>query len=175
MTGRWGKAGVRRDEREAAQRRMELGRRRQVREQRRAEDQEVMYRLWADGRVVPYLITTALDACEWEGPEVDEACNAREPEVDQWEEGILYPRWDQLVALAELTGRTPMMFCRPPKPEHLIPLHETSMWHHMREAERQLYLRDYTPPVLSFPAEVVDARMRGEPSPLVPPGQMELF
>jgi hypothetical protein len=39
-----------------------------------------------------------------EGPEVDIACGAKEPDVDRWEEGELYPTWEQLVLLAELTG-----------------------------------------------------------------------
>lgn len=171
MSRRWGKAGVRLTERESAQRNMTAGRKRLEREQQ----QEAAYKLWSEGKAVPYRITLNLDRCGLEGPEVDAACNAREPEVDQWEEGILYPRWDQLVALAELTGVDPGWLCRPVKPEHIIPLHKTSAWWHLREAERQQYLQDYKEPVLSFRPEVVDARMRGEPSPLAPPGQLDLF
>ncbi|MFC7344574.1 hypothetical protein [Saccharopolyspora griseoalba] len=171
--GRWGKAGVRLTEAEARRNAFEAARRRRDREVRREE----AYQDWVAGRVVPHRITLSLDFRGLQGPEVDAACKAREPEVDQWEAGIVYPRWDQLVALAELTGCEPGWFSQPVRPEDLVELHETSLWFHLSDAERQLYLRDDTQPVLAFPAEVVDARMRGEPSPLVPQhhGQLELF
>lgn len=59
---------------------------------------------WRRGEVVPARITLALDDSDMEGALVDEACLAKEPDVDRWEEGKQYPRWDQLRALAELTG-----------------------------------------------------------------------
>jgi len=37
------------------------------------------------------------------GPWVDEACGAREPAVDRWEQGLFYPTWEQLCKLAALT------------------------------------------------------------------------
>jgi len=62
---------------------------------------------WARGLVKPYRITTALDACGLDGPQVDVACGATEPEVDWWEAGYLYPTWEQVCLLAELCGVTP--------------------------------------------------------------------
>lgn len=64
-------------------------------------------KLWATGQLVPDRITYALDSRDLYGPEVDLACEAEEPEVDLWEVGLLYPKWNQFVALAKLT-RTPM-------------------------------------------------------------------
>jgi transcriptional regulator with XRE-family HTH domain len=53
--------------------------------------------------VFPGRITMALDLHGLQGPEVDRACLAEEPAVDQWEAGEAAPSWEQLVALAELT------------------------------------------------------------------------
>lgn len=58
---------------------------------------------WERGFVVPERITLALDSRGLEGPEVDVACEAQEPDVDRWEEGGLYPTWPQLLALGKLT------------------------------------------------------------------------
>ncbi|WP_286346962.1 hypothetical protein [Frondihabitans sucicola] len=65
------------------------------------------------GKVVPAYITAALDMASLYGPEVDEACGVEEPAVDEWEEGVRYPTWDQLRALATLTDTTPTFFVRP--------------------------------------------------------------
>ena len=58
---------------------------------------------WKDGRLRPFVISQALDMCGLYGPQVDEACGTVEPAVDMWEAGQLYPTWDELKALAELT------------------------------------------------------------------------
>jgi hypothetical protein len=58
---------------------------------------------WEDGRLRPFVISQALDMCGLYGPQVDEACGTMEPAVDMWEAGQLYPTWDELRALAELT------------------------------------------------------------------------
>jgi hypothetical protein len=68
---------------------------------------------WARGQVVPHRITIALDFCELDGPGVDHACGVEEPAVDQWEEGTRYPTWEQLLALAELTGFDVRFFLMP--------------------------------------------------------------
>lgn len=62
------------------------------------------YQLWRAGKLVPLMITTLLDRGRHTGPGVDRACNTKEPDVDLWEVGVRYPRWDQTVALAELVG-----------------------------------------------------------------------
>jgi len=58
---------------------------------------------WKEGRLRPFVISQALDMCGLYGPQVDEACGTVEPAVDMWEAGQLYPTWDELKALAELT------------------------------------------------------------------------
>ncbi len=70
------------------------------------------YAEWQAGKVRPWRITTALNLRGLYGPEVDVACLAVEPEVDWWEEAILYPTWDQLLALAGLTDMLPGWFTR---------------------------------------------------------------
>jgi hypothetical protein len=117
MTGRWGKAGVRRDPAEAAARRSRILAARNAAELHAAAAEKKAYAMWKAGKVVPWRITIALDANDLYGPEVDEACGAAEPDVDQWEAGVLYPTWNQLLALSELTGCTPEFF----------------MWSHMEE------------------------------------------
>lgn len=72
-------------------------------------------RLIATGRIVPARITIALDMCGLEGPEVDTACGAAEPDVDMWELGRAVPTADQVRKLAELTGFHPVWFYRPIK------------------------------------------------------------
>lgn len=67
---------------------------------------------WEAGLISPYLITTALDMCALHGPEVDEACGVEEPTIDLWESGLVYPTWEQLCALATLTGFAPAFFSR---------------------------------------------------------------
>lgn len=66
----------------------------------------------ARGLVRPYMITHALDAMDLYGPEVDTACGVREPTVDLWEAGHVYPTFDQLCALATLTRVTPLFLTR---------------------------------------------------------------
>lgn len=70
------------------------------------------FEAWRDGLVSPRAITAALDMRALYGPEVDEACGVQEPAVDQWEAGQLYPSWEQLDALARLTGFPVRFFTR---------------------------------------------------------------
>lgn len=58
--------------------------------------------LWLAGKLVPWYISCRLDSGHHYGPQVDIACHAVEPAVDNWELGRLYPSWDQTVALARL-------------------------------------------------------------------------
>jgi hypothetical protein len=70
-------------------------------------------RLLRDGRVVPARITIALDLCGLDGPGVDVACGAAEPDVDLWEAGLAVPTAAQVRKLAKLTGFGPAYFYRP--------------------------------------------------------------
>lgn len=144
---RWGKAGVRRDPREAeanaARLRAETNRARAVRERSLAEAR----RAWAAGEVVPAAITIALDAAGLEGPEVDVACGAQEPDVDRWEAGELYPTWDQLCLLADLTGCPPHFFTM--SRDFIAPA-ATSLRFHVHPNDLPRFKQ-----VLSFPPDVV--------------------
>lgn len=149
---RWAKAGQRRNPAERAAAAARAGRERSA---RRAAD-EAAYRRWRAGLVCPDRITAALDMRGLHGPEVDAACLAAEPEVDQWEAGERYPQWRQLVALARLTGFAPGWFTDNTQPR--IPLWQTSMWFRMTAAERRAYEKAWTPPVMRYPRAVLDAR-----------------
>jgi hypothetical protein len=80
---------------------------------------------------------------------------AREPAVDQWEAGELYPSWWQLRALADLTGMWPVWFTdNTTKP---LLADQTSLWLHMTAAERRR-AEKAPPPVMTYPRHVLDAR-----------------
>jgi hypothetical protein len=129
---KWGKAGERLDPVEAARRAARAVAERQARQERRAESDRVAREKWAAGLLVPNAITLALDLHGLQGPEVDVACGAREPEVDLWEAGKLYPRWDQVLKLAALTERPPIRFMAPLTQ---ISAMETSMRFHLGPGE----------------------------------------
>lgn len=152
MTRKWGKAGQRLD---AAGRPGPNPRRlaAQLGHQAQERNLRIAYQRWRAGEVSPDRITQALDLLE--GPEVDVACRAREPEVDQWETGERYPRWDQLVALAALTGFQPRWFTE--STVGRIPVRSTSLWFHMTKAERKQWEHEPAP-VLLYPRAVLDAR-----------------
>jgi transcriptional regulator with XRE-family HTH domain len=67
-------------------------------------------RLMASRDPNPARITIALNAAGLYGPEVDRACGVEEPTVDLWESGELVPTREQVEALAELCGVTPVTF-----------------------------------------------------------------
>lgn len=67
--------------------------------------------------------------------------------MDRWEAGELYPTWDQLTLLAELTGRMPIMFMR--RYARLSAQDTTARWHVPLEPE--------VPPVLAFTVEAIAA------------------
>jgi hypothetical protein len=116
------------------------------------------YQAWAAGDVVPHRITQALDLRGLYGPEVDEACGVAEPHVDMWEAGQLYPSWESLVLLAELTDFPPEFFTlacdRPP-----LRAADTSLVHHIRN------LPPDEEPVLEFLPSAVAAVVPARESP----------
>jgi len=147
---RWGKAGVRPspDEIEAAERDR---RARNTAHWRALTD---AHAAWEAGRVVPWLITIALDAKRLYGPEVDEACGVAEPGVDMWEEGTLYPTFEQLCALAKLTGKTPGYFMNRKGVVGFKPS-DTTMRFHVR-------VDDEKEPVMAFKPEAIAAAVAGD-------------
>lgn len=115
-------------------------------------DEEAKHR-WEAGLVVPHYISVALDAQGLYGPEVDEACGANEPDVDRWEAGELYPTWEQLCLLAELTEVTPAYFVRPAE-EHVEVGWTTARFH----------VKGWTqppPPILAFKPGARSAMVQG--------------
>lgn len=124
----WTRAGVRRDPAKRAEILARYRRRHEEAAEQRKHHLRVAHRKWRAGLVVPYNITLALNAKNLHGPEVDHACNAEEPEVDLWEAAKLYPRWDQLLALANLTAKTPRWFTETHEP---LDIWETSMRFHI--------------------------------------------
>lgn len=79
-------------------------------EQRFRDDEFEALPRWRRGELVPHRITLLLDANALYGPEVDQACGAAEPAVDEWEAGTRYPEWSQLIALARLVDASPLWF-----------------------------------------------------------------
>lgn len=77
-------------------------------------------RLLKTGRIVPARITLALDSRMLEGPDVDIACGAEEPDVDRWEAGLAVPTAEQVVKLAALTRYPVAWFYRPVQPGPLL-------------------------------------------------------
>lgn len=151
---RWGKAGVRlTDEQiDAADRakRIEANKERLRAEQASQKDRAD----WAAGRVVPWLITMALNAKKLYGPEVDEQCGVPEPGVDMWETGELYPTFEQLCALAKLTDKTPGFFMNRPSLVG-IKASDTSLRFHYD-------CSDETEPVMAFKPEAIAAAVHGD-------------
>lgn len=151
---RWGKAGTRLTGEE-----IEAARRARVAEanKQRIRDEQYLAKAradWAAGRVVPWLITIALDGKRLYGPEVDEACGVPEPGVDMWEAGTLYPRFGQLCALAKLTGKSPGFFMNRRGLVGMRPS-DTSLRFHVR-------VDDEKEPVMAFTSEAVAAAVAGE-------------
>lgn len=64
----------------------------------------------------PERITIALDFCDLYGPEVDRALGGEEPMVDEWESGARVPSFEQMQALAEMTGFLARWFYEPAPP-----------------------------------------------------------
>lgn len=151
---RWGKAGVPlgADEAEAARRARVAAANKE-----RAADERTTQKAradWAAGRVVPWLITIALDGKRLYGPEVDRACGVPEPGVDMWEAGTLYPSFEQLRALAKLTGKMPGWFMNRPGVTAIRPS-DTSLRFHVR-------VDDEKEPVMAFTPEAIAAAVAGD-------------
>jgi transcriptional regulator with XRE-family HTH domain len=117
-------------------------------------DTERAREAWERGQVIPHRITTALDLRALYGPEVDAACGVEEPAVDEWEQGVRYPTWEQLLALAELTG-FPVKFFTNMLPCAPIRACDTTLAFHTRG---HLEGRE---PVLAFTPEAIRAGVEG--------------
>ena len=129
MTGRrWGKAGVRLTPVEAADRARKRSAVDALGDQKHTEMLRAARRKWEAGLVIPDHITVALDMGNHYGPEVDAACLAAEPDVDLWEAGRLYLRWEQVRALSRLTGFGEIWFMGPARQR--VSWRETSLRFH---------------------------------------------
>jgi len=108
---------------------------------------------WAGGQMQPHSITIALDRAEQHGPKVDIALGVMEPTVDWWEAGIVYPRWQDVLNLAELCKVVPsILTCR-----HMwIDPRLTTLVYHVRDE----HLRP--PLVLAFTPQAVADTLRAE-------------
>ena len=108
---------------------------------------------WAAGQMQPHSITIALDGAEQHGPEVDIALGVMEPTVDWWEAEIVYPRWQDVLNLAELCKVLPTILTS----RHLwIDPRLTTLAYHDRGAE-------VGPPlVLAFTPQSVADTLRAE-------------
>lgn len=144
----WGKAG----QRLTAQERRRRGLARIRGQQRGERDLKLAHTQWERGELIPARITMALDLHSLYGPEVDEACGAAEPDVDRWEAGELYPTWQQVLLLSDLTGLLPKFF--------FLPMSDVPLWttldFHMPSTEPR------KPPVLRFKPEAFTA----DPTPI---------
>lgn len=109
--------------------RQAVRRQRDERTERQAEHQA-----WREGRIRPFVITRALDARELYGPLVDELCGTTEPAVDMWEAGQLYPTWDELQALADLTDYPVALFTT--VPHEAIGFEDTSLRFHLKRGQK---------------------------------------
>lgn len=127
---RWGKAGQRLDEAAAEERRRaRLAEANRARAHREVDDRRAR-ELYEAGQLAPWRITMSLDSKELYGPEVDAACGAREPDVDLWEAGELYPTWEQVLKLAELCGCTPRFLMHDPSDAGRIDWNGTTLRFH---------------------------------------------
>jgi hypothetical protein len=147
VTRKWGKAGERIDEQEARTRQSAAVARRNQDNAARAANDEIAHKLWRAGLLKPYIITFALNAKGLYGPEVDEACGAREPDVDLWEAGKLYPTWEQVLLLAALCGVTPRFLVQGGQ---MLKVSQTSLRFHGYEDDEE-------PVVWAFDPEAVAA------------------
>ena len=154
----WGSAGELLTSREAREQAAAT----RLRAQQRLEDERAAHAAWEAGQVIPYRITTALDINELDGPGVDEACGVKEPAVDRWEQGLLYPTWDQLCALADLTGYPVLFFTQPVKA--VIRIADTTLPFHTKGP-----LPD-DEPVLAFAPEAIAATLGGYCAGCLRPG-----
>ncbi len=143
--GDWGKAGQRLTEQEKRARLQEAGRVRHLNRSRLDADNRVAYKLWSAGMLKPYRITIVLDTMGLDGPEVDIACGAQEPDVDLWEAGKLYPTWEQVLLLCKLTGVTPRFLLVNDAPLDLM---RTTARFHM-DCEQEPWVMEFEPQAIA--------------------------
>ncbi|MFQ4149814.1 hypothetical protein AAGW05_14155 [Arthrobacter sp. LAPM80] len=84
-----------------------------------AAEHPALFAQWQGGVLRPTAITLAFEpqaragrrgaaaSTVFVGEWVDVACGVQEPAVDRWEQGLIYPTWEQLCKLSALT-RTPL-------------------------------------------------------------------
>ncbi|TIH34948.1 hypothetical protein D4765_11675 [Subtercola vilae] len=120
---------------------------------------------WEDGKLIPDRITTYLDMAGLDGPGVDEACGVKEPAVDLWEAGELYPTWEQLLALANICSIGVKAFFWDDAP-HEIPGYWRQHFNIKSDADWEAFNQ---PAIMRFtPAALADHRSRVESTPATP-------
>lgn len=128
---------------------------------RRREADRDAHERWERGQVVPHRITLALNIRELYGPEVDAACGVAEPAVDEWEAGTRYPTWEQLLALAELTGYAPGFFIAPSDGRELGQSDGDVMFVCYRNRKNWNPRIEIPRPILAFTPEAIAATVGG--------------
>jgi transcriptional regulator with XRE-family HTH domain len=126
---------------------------------RRRDAEQAAHQAWEAGRVCPHRITIALDIRRLYGPEVDRACGAEEPAVDEWETGVRYPTWEQLCALAELTDFDVRFFT--PEPDEIHPLGPGVAFICKRSRPSWDPRTEIPAPILAFTPDAITAGVRG--------------
>lgn len=119
-----------------------------------------VYQLWQAGALVPHTITQLLNANGLYGPEVDVACLAEEPAVDEWEAGTRYPTWEQVLALAELVEVQPAyLFKLVTQDDHRL---TSPVFMCGGPGGLQVITEDGVEHVLEYPPDVVRATVGGD-------------
>lgn len=121
---------------------------------------------WAAGQLAPYRITAALNDAGLHGPDVDAQLGAQEPAVDHWEDGTLYPTFQQFLKLVARTRR-PWRYFTPPPGHTPIRLQDTTMIYHDKR------VATWPDPVLAFTPEAIASTLSGHAPDawLIPPSQ----
>lgn len=153
---KWKSAGERADPVEAAARRRELGKTNQQKKVAAESNRVEGERIWRAGIIQPWVISMMLDARGLEGPGVDVACGAMEPDVDLWEAGLIYPTLEQFFLLAKLCEVGPKWFAG----QDPTAITNNSLRFHLPPDP------DEEPRVLRFSPEAIWARLHPDEHPL---------
>jgi hypothetical protein len=148
----WGRAGVRLTPAEAEERRRRHATRAQQDRAARAEQLEQARQRWARGLIRPWYITAALDMRGLDGPD-----------VDLWEAGEIYPTFDQLCALADLTEMLPIWFVTDHRPVDDAPIFICGRGRRMITIEPRPLVATFKPAEITAATEQANEFVDSEP------------